>query len=522
MGLSEKSPTSPYLVLAAASVGVFMTMLDTTVVYIASPRILEGLGATLDQGLWVIDAYILAFGVLLVTAGRLGEVFGPRRIFVLGLLLFGATSVLAGLSSSVHGLVLMRALQGLAGALIEPQAAVLIVASFPKERIGAALGIFGAILGLSALVGPTLGGFIVTHASWRWIFFLNVPLTAVAVVMARMFAPALEQVRRPRLDVVGTVLLTASLVAIVFTLIEGQRYGWGRVWGPVTVPHVLGAGLFFLAAFVLSQRFVKEPLLPMSLFRKQNLALMVITATGVDFALQGIIVAFSLCFQVALRMTPFEAGLTFAPLAIAGGIAAPIMGRLVDRHGGRYVVGGGLVVFALGIEISAHVAQAHTSVAAFVPSMVVTGFGLSAVLGPVTAIVMREVGMERAGTASGVLNTSRQIGSLFGTAALGAVLQSRFSANFDELLGTSSLPAGDACGAAARESAARSLSVGLDLARDCPASTRDAVHHFAQRAFTAALEPATAVAAVVLLACAAACLWRLSRRSTRPSPTPAA
>lgn len=501
----------PYLVLLAVSVGVFMTMLDTTVVYVASPRIVSALGATIDEGLWIIDAYILAFGVLLITAGRLGEIFGPRRLFIVGLALFAMASIAAGLAPDVRSLIAARALQGIAGALLEPQAAALIVGAFPVSRLGAALGVFGAVLGLSALVGPTLGGFIVTHASWRWIFLLNVPFAVLAIIMTRVLAPRLLPTGRPRLDIAGSTLLTVGLLAIVFTLVEGQRFAWAGVWGPITVPRVFGAGLIVLAAFAVCQRVAREPLVPLSMFRRKEFATMVLIAAGVDFALQGFIVAFSLCFQFALGMNAFEAGLTFAPLSIAGGIAAPIAGRLVDRHGGRFVVGGGLLVVALGAMASARVAEAQVSGVFFVPSMVVTGLGLAAVLGPVTAVVMREAGAERAGTASGVLNTSRQVGGLFGIAVLGAILQNRFAANFGDAVARSSTLGDDTCVSAVRASVARVPTLGTGLAVDCPRESLLVVEELVRQAFVAALQPATLLAALLLVACAAACFFLVSR-----------
>ena len=503
----------PHLVMLAASLGGFITMLDTSVVFIAVPSILKNLGGTIDEGFSIFNGYILAFGALLITAGRLGETFGARKLFVLGL----------GLSHSHRSprgrprppISSWRRRPGTAAALIEPQAAVLSVASYDKDRIGAALGIFGAILGLSALVGPVIGGFLVTHGMWRWIFFLNVPLAVVAIVAALAFAPPVEPMRKPRLDLAGTGLLTTGMALVIFGLTEGHRFAWGAVWGAVRISHLFALGILLLLGFTASQRYVREPLLPRSLFRAPDVALMVVTAGGVDFAIQGIMVSFSLCFQRALGMTAFQAGLTFAPLAVAGGIAAPIAGRLVDRHGGRLVVGCGLLVFAMGAHISALVAQAYGSTATFVPSMVITGIGLSAVLSPVTATIMRSVGQERAGTASGVLNTSRQIGALLGTAALGAILQNRFSAKFVALLDGAHARTGDACADSVREGTARILAGGLEWTNECSSEARQVVGGLLSRSLTAALQWVTIAASIVLVACATGTVARFARKARK-------
>jgi EmrB/QacA subfamily drug resistance transporter len=263
---------NPWAVLIVLAFGMFMTFLDLTIVNVAIPTLSHDLGATLDQVLWVLNAFSLFYAVLLITSGRLGDIVGPRNLYVAGMLVFTAASAASGFAQNPAELILARAAQGLGAALLAPQAMPFMTALFPAEKRGGAFAFFGALGGLAVLAGPTLGGFIVTHLGWRWIFYVNVPIGIAVVVLTLIVVPDLRPGRSHRLDLLGVVLATAGLFAIVFGLIEGQRYDWGTVWNGVTIPEILGAGAVLLLLFGLSQRLRqdREPLLPFAVFKDRN------------------------------------------------------------------------------------------------------------------------------------------------------------------------------------------------------------------------------------------------------------
>src|ERR1700736_4845947 len=232
-----------WLVLVFLSLGFFMILLDTTIVNIAIPAMISGLNSSLDQILLVNNPYLLAYAGLLIPAGRLGDFFGPRRLFALGLAIFTVASALCGLSQDGNQLIAARILQGVGGAILTPQTLSIITVIFPPERRGAAFGVWGAVAGVAAITGPTLGGFLVTYIDWRWIFFVNVPVGLLALAGALLGGPDLRPGVRHRLDIVGVVLASASLFLVVFGLVEGQRYNWGAIWGPITIPELIVAGV---------------------------------------------------------------------------------------------------------------------------------------------------------------------------------------------------------------------------------------------------------------------------------------
>jgi len=224
-----KARTNPWLVLLVLTTGFFMIMLDTTIVNVAIPAMSAGLNTTLDQILWVINAYVLVYAVLLITAGRLGDLYGQRTLFAIGLFIFTVASALCGLSQTASELIAARVLQGVGGALLTPQTLAILTSIFPPERRGAAFGVWGGVAGLATLAGPTLGGAIITYIDWRWIFYVNVPIGIAALVATFLIIPDLRPGRSHGWDVVGIVLATASLFAITFGLIEGERYSWGQI-----------------------------------------------------------------------------------------------------------------------------------------------------------------------------------------------------------------------------------------------------------------------------------------------------
>jgi EmrB/QacA subfamily drug resistance transporter len=420
-------PKNEWLVLVFLSLGFFMILLDTTIVNIAIPAMISGLNSSLDQILWVINAYLLAYAVLLITAGRLGDFFGPRRLFALGLAIFTVASALCGLSQDGNQLIAARILQGVGGAILTPQTLSIITIIFPPERRGAAFGIWGAVAGVATVTGPTLGGFLVTYINWRWIFFVNVPVGLVALAGALLVVPDLRPGRRHRLDIVGVLLASASLFGIIFGLVEGERFNWGAIWGPITIPEIIAAGVVLFALFIVFERFQAEPLMPLSLFSNRNFSIAIWVSAAVAFGMLGFFIPVTIFFQSVLGFSALKAGLTFLPMSLVSMVVAPIAGRMSDRFGGKYILVAGLTFFAAGMGLVVLVISLNATQATFWGPAALAGLGLGMTFAPLTTVAMRNIKPQMAGAASGVLNTVRQVGGAIGSAVIGAVLQNRLA-----------------------------------------------------------------------------------------------
>lgn len=413
--------------LAVLCLGAFVVVLDTTIVNIAIPSIITGLHSSLDQVLWVLNAYTLVYAALLITGGRLGDLYGPRRLLILGIVVFVGASVACAVAPSAGVLIAARVLQGVGGALLTPQTLALIPVIMPATRRGPAIGLWSGSAGLAAAVGPSLGGVLVTTAGWRWVFLVNLPLGAVAIAGAYALLPRVIPGRRHRVDFGGIFLASAGLLAVVFGLVEGQRFGWGTIAGPVTIPVVMAAGVFLLAAFVIWESRQTEPLMPPVLFAARSFAV----SAWVIFVFQTVMLAFivvaGLFFQSALRMTALGAGLALAPMPLTIMLVGPLAGRLADRVDIKFVLMGAMLVAAAGVSWLMASASASASSTTFIPALVVTGIGLGCGFAVVMTMGMRGIAPQLAGAASGVLNTCRQVGAAMGGAIAVAMLQSRLS-----------------------------------------------------------------------------------------------
>jgi len=420
--------TNPWLVLLVLTTGFFMIMLDTTIVNVAIPAMSAGLNTTLDQILWVLNAYILVYAVLLITAGRLGDLYGQRRLFAIGLFIFTVASALCGISQNPTELIAARIMQGVGGALLTPQTLAILTTIFPPERRGAAFGVWGGVAGLATLAGPTVGGAIITYIDWRWIFYINVPIGILALVATFLIIPDLRPGRQHGWDVVGIVLATAGLFAVVFGLIEGERYSWGSIESsPITIPEVIGAGVALVILFVIWERFQAEPLMPLSLFRDRNFAVANWIAAAISFGMLSIFLPFTIYLQSARGFSALVAGLTLAPMSLTSMFTAPFAGRMADRIGGKYILMTGIFLFTIGFGSIALVAGPDSTWVNFLVPAIVAGLGIGMTFAPMTTVAMRNVEPRVAGSASAVLNTIRQLGAVIGSAVVGAVLQNRLA-----------------------------------------------------------------------------------------------
>ena len=419
---------NPWLVLLVLCTGFFMILLDTTIVNVAIPAMSSGLNTTLDQILWVLNAYILVYAVLLITAGRLGDLYGQRNLFAIGLAVFTIASALCGVSQNATELIAARVLQGVGGALLTPQTLAILTSIFPPERRGAAFGIWGGVAGLATVTGPTLGGAIVTYIGWQWIFFVNVPIGILAFIAAFLIIPDLRPGRRHGWDLVGVVLATAGLFAILFGLIEGQRYSWGEISNySVTIPEVIAAGVVLLVLFVIWERFQAEPLVPLSLFEERNFAVANWIAAAIAFGMMSLFFPIVIYLQSVRGFSALTSGLTLAPMSVTSMLVAPFAGRMADRIGGKYILMTGISVFTIGFGTLIYVAGPDSTWINFLVPAIVAGAGMGMTFAPMTTVAMRNISPRMAGAASGVLNTTRQIGQAIGSAVVGAILQNQLA-----------------------------------------------------------------------------------------------
>src|ERR1700760_824954 len=375
-----------WAILLTLSLGFFMTLLDLTIVNIALPDLHRDLHASLAEVGWVINAYVIVLAVLMITAGRLGDLRGRRNLFI------------GGIS--------------------------------PRERRGAALGVWGGVAALATVAGPTVGGVLVTWKGWRWIFFVNIPLGIVAMILAVVIIPEVRTGKRLPLDLPGVLIASAGLVAVTYGLVEGQSCGWGTVWSFVSIPLILVTGVALLVIFVLVQALRQErrPLLPFTLFRDRNYALMATVSVIISIGLVGMALPLTLYLQTVLGFSAIKAGLTMAPASLASGFSAPFVGKLADR-GGKYLLITGFTLYATGLVSICLVAGRASHWYDLVPGYVITGLGVGFTMSPMQTIATRNVDPAQAGAASGVLNTTRQTGSALGSAVVLAVLQNRVAAH---------------------------------------------------------------------------------------------
>jgi EmrB/QacA subfamily drug resistance transporter len=403
-------------VLGLAATASFMVVLDLLVVSTALSTIRRDLGASVEQLEWTVNAYTLSFAVLLMTASALGDRFGRRRVFAAGLGLFAAASAACALAPDAGALIAARAVQGVGAATIMPLALAVLNTEFPPERRGWAMGIYGGVTGLAALLGPVVGGAITQGISWQWIFWINVPIATLAIplVLARVpesFGPAAG------LDFHGLALGGAAALGLVWGLVRGNAAGWTSL--EVLVALVGGAA--FAVAFVLVELRARSPMLPMRLFRSRAFSAGNATIFFLNASLTGGVFLMAQFLQVGLGYRPLPAGLGMLPWGIAPFLIGPRAGALVDRIGERPLIAAGLMLQAIGLAWISLVAVAHMPYAELVAPMAVAGVGFSMALPAVTKAVVGGVAMADIGKASGAFSTMRQLGGAFGVAILVAV-----------------------------------------------------------------------------------------------------
>ncbi|MET3920386.1 DHA2 family efflux MFS transporter permease subunit [Arthrobacter sp. UYEF20] len=418
----------PWPALWSLVIGFFMILIDTTIVSVANPKIMEGLNADINAVIWVTSAYLLAYAVPLLITGRLGDRFGPKKLYLTGLVVFTLASLWCGLSGDVQTLIEARVLQGLGAALMTPQTMAVITRIFPPDRRGAAMGIWGATAGVATLVGPILGGVLVDGLGWEWIFFINIPVGIVGFILALRYVPALST-HPHKFDIPGVLLSAVGLFLLVFGIQEGETYNWGTIAGPITVWGLIIAGLVVLTAFVVWQRYNKgEPLLPLSLFKDRNFSLANIGITTVGFAVTSFTLPLIFYYQIVRGLTPTQSALMMVPMALISGGLAPVVGKIIDRVNPKYITASGLLLMSVALFWNAFLMHPDTPIWLFLLPSAVLGFANAGIWAPLSTTATRNLPPRQAGAGAGVYNTTRQIGAVLGSAAIAVLIQARLAA----------------------------------------------------------------------------------------------
>jgi EmrB/QacA subfamily drug resistance transporter len=426
------------LTLIATILGSTVVFLDSTVVNVALPAISDGLDVGLAGQQWVVEAYTLSLVALLLVGGSLGDQFGRRRMFVAGLVGFGAVSVLCAIAPSAEFLIAARALQGIAGALLVPGSLAIVAATFEGEARGRAVGTWTAWTGIATVIGPAGGGALIGLTSWRAIFWVNLPVIAATVALS---LHSVEESRDPDatrgIDWPGILLSAAGLGGPVFALIEQPTRGWGdpAVWLPLL------AGIACFALFVVREAVARHPMLPLALFRIRNFTVANLTTFSAYAGLIGGLFFVGLFLQQVAGYSPLEAGLATTPISVIMFILSPRFGRIASGTGPRVPMCVGPVLGGVGLLLLLRVGAEPSYVADVLPALVVFGLGLAATVAPLTATVLDSVDEHHVGIASGVNNGVSRVAGLLAIAVLGAVISAHFSAAFDDALGPAPLSA---------------------------------------------------------------------------------
>jgi EmrB/QacA subfamily drug resistance transporter len=410
--------------LGALCFALFMIMLDNTVVNVALPAIQKDLGISRSELEWTVAAYALTFASLLLTGGKLGDLVGRRKIFLVGITVFTLSSLFCGLSSGATELIAARAVQGIGAALMMPATLSIISATFHARERGMAIGIWAGVSAMALAIGPLAGGIITEHISWNWIFYINVPIGALGLITTIFVVPESKDTsHEQRLDLPGLVTSGVGLLALVYALIEGHSYGWtsGRIVGLFVV------AVTAFAAFVALELRQRLPMLDLTLFRNGTFAGANIVAILVTLAMFGIFVFFPIYMQTFRGWSPIQAGAALLPWTLMVVIFAPIAGKLSDRVGSRWLMAGGMTVVAICCLLLSTVTLT-SSFWQMLPAFVLGGLGMSFVMTPMSAAAMGAVSVDKAGVASGVLNTFRQVGVALGIAVMGAIITNRAAA----------------------------------------------------------------------------------------------
>lgn len=440
VGNPAKTPYKPWPALWSLVVGFFMILVDGNIVTIALPHMLQDLEASLSAGMWVTSAYLLAYAVPLLITGRMGDRFGQKNLYMIGMGIFTLASLWCGLAPNVESLITARVVQGLGASLMTPQTMSLITLMFPPNARGVAMSIWGATAGVASLVGPILGGVLVDTLSWGWIFFINIPVGLVGLFLAWRNVPVFEQ-KKHSFDWLGVVLSAVGLFLLVFGIQEGATYDWGTITDSfmgtgiaVSVWGLIIAGILVLALFIGWQAInPREPLVPLSLFSDRNFSV-----SNVAISAMGV-VAISMAFPLTLYLQqvegldPTQAALMTAPMALFSGALAPVVGARLNRNDPKWIAVTGFTLMVIGFALLRPTMVAEGNLWLMVGPMIILGAANACIWGPLSVSATRNLPPQRAGAGSGVYNETRQMASVLGSAAITTIMASAITSHLSAL-----------------------------------------------------------------------------------------
>ncbi|MEV5355987.1 MFS transporter [Streptomyces sp. NPDC052693] len=498
---------NPWLTLIAVAFGLFMVGLDGSVVSIANAEIARDLDATTAELQWVTNSYLLALAATLILGGKLGDRFGRRTLYLVGVVGFTLASVAIGLAGSIEGVIAFRAVQGLFGAMLMPNTLALLRAVFPPGKFGMAVGIWAMISSVSTALGPIVGGLLVEHVDWESVFYINAPIGVIALVFGLVVLPQSrnEAAAHQKFDVPGVVLLALGLLAVVFGVVKGETWGW-------TSPGTLGAivaGVVVLALFGRYETRVAHPLLPMRLFRDPALTIGTVVTALNFFILLGVIFFVMLYLQNVRGFTPVESGVRTLPLSLASMVASPLGAKLTERFGSRLTMPLGMVLQA-GAAFTMLAWNADTAYHTLWPPFVALGLGVGMVMAASSDAIVGNAPVRDGGIAGGLQATALQVGGALGTSVLVSLISSRVGST----LGGSLTDAGVPHAVAARSAEAKdAVAMGVaPVSEGMPAQLRAAVTEGSHTAFMNGVHTAVLVTGVLALAGAALAVLGLRGR----------
>jgi EmrB/QacA subfamily drug resistance transporter len=493
---------SRWWTLGAMCFALFMIMLDNTVVNVALPSIQRDLHASLSALEWTVNAYTLTFAVLLVTGGRLGDIFGRRRMFLFGVAVFGISSAAIGFAPSDNALVAFRAVQGIGAAFMMPATLSLITQAFPPHQRGTAIGTWAGVSALALAIGPVLGGFLTQQVSWRAIFFINPPIAVIAVAVTLFAArESRDETVSRKVDFPGIASITIGLTAIVLALVQGNAWGWGST----RIVTLLAVAVVAVVAFFQIERRSAAPMVDFSFFRSRTFLGANLVGLIVSFAMLAQFFFLALYMQNILHYSPLQTGVRFLPSTLVIIVMGPLSGRLTDKVGPRLPMAAGLLIVALALFIQSHV-TIHTGYGLLLPGFVLMGLGMGLTMSPMSTAAMNAVDRTKAGVASGVLAMSRMVGGTFGVAVIGALVTAIGRSQLDQ--GLPHVPA------ATRAAIANALGSGA-----VPSHTGRHVAAVTREAFVSALGTGLTIGAAVTLV-GAFVAFTLIRRTAEGGPAP--
>ncbi len=439
-----KENTSKWIILLILIIGLFMTLIDATAVNVSIPTIIKDLNASLPDVEWIISGYSITFAAFLIVSGRIGDLYGRRNMFILGVFLFGFTSFLSSEASNISVLIIARLFQGVAGAIISPNVLSIISSTFKGKDRSIAFGSFGATSGIAVALGPILGGFFTTYYSWRWIFRLNIPLSILGIILAFIFIPDKQEKLKEKLDIPGLITSSIGLLLLVFSLIEGQTYGWitSKTNFSILGYNYTGHTSIILYSLILSGIFLilfiyiqyikskknLEPAIDLSFFRFRTYRYGLIAISIISLGEFSALFTLPIYLQIVRGLNALQSGLLTLPLAFGALVAAPIAAFGVNKIGTKIIVSSGIFLEGLGIFLVSNISP-NMKLYTLLPALLILGLGIGLAISQNTQVILSEIPHNKSGSASGVLNTIRQVGSSMGVALIGAILSAGLSTN---------------------------------------------------------------------------------------------